>query len=237
MNVVIADVLRSFAADRGDDWQDFVPLAEFAINDSASALGSATLSSMPTAVSILGALSTPRPPLFGDASWFRRVSHASDEPGDGRSTRVAESASGPAQSSSGRSSAGRPVRHGRRGAARYRTYAAPLTVAPFPALDGPLQGTCTSGAQHVPPRATWYACDEFNVERLRPYCRRTEGLCCAPGPPPPVPGADGGPEYEVQELLKSKMRWGRPYVKATSWCAGRAAMRCATPGSRWTTSG
>ena len=85
--------------------------------------------------------------------------------------------------------------------------------------------------------ATWCACDEFNVERLLPYRRRTEGLCCAPGPPPPVPGADGGPEYEVQELLKSKMRWGRPYVKATSWCAGRAAMRCATPGSRWTTSG
>ena len=40
MNGVIADVLRSFVADRGDDWPDFVPLAEFAINDSASALGS-----------------------------------------------------------------------------------------------------------------------------------------------------------------------------------------------------
>ena len=40
VNGVIADVLRSFAADRGDDWPDFVPLAQFAINDSASALGS-----------------------------------------------------------------------------------------------------------------------------------------------------------------------------------------------------
>ena len=32
------------------------------------------------------------------------------------------------------------------------------------------------------------------------------------GPPPPVPGADGVPEHEVQELLKFKMRYGRPYV-------------------------
>ena len=36
----IADVLRSFACDRCDDWPDFVPLAEFALNDSASSLGS-----------------------------------------------------------------------------------------------------------------------------------------------------------------------------------------------------
>ena len=32
------------------------------------------------------------------------------------------------------------------------------------------------------------------------------------GPPPPVLGADGAPEHEVQELLKFKMRYGRPYV-------------------------
>ena len=38
VNGVIADALRSFADDRGDDWPDFTPLAEFAINDSASAL-------------------------------------------------------------------------------------------------------------------------------------------------------------------------------------------------------
>ena len=40
INGVIADVLRSFAGDRCDDRQDFVPLAEFALNDSASSLGS-----------------------------------------------------------------------------------------------------------------------------------------------------------------------------------------------------
>jgi hypothetical protein len=40
VNGVIADVLRAFAGDRGDDWPEFVPLAEFAINDSVSPPGS-----------------------------------------------------------------------------------------------------------------------------------------------------------------------------------------------------
>ncbi len=39
INCVIADVLRSFANERGDDWPAPVPLVEFAINDSASPLG------------------------------------------------------------------------------------------------------------------------------------------------------------------------------------------------------
>ena len=62
--------------------------------------------------------------------------------------------------------------------------------------------------------ATWRACDELQFELLRPYHRRPNGLCGAPGPPPspPFPGADGGPEFEVQELLKFKMRWGQPYI-------------------------
>ena len=40
VNGVIADVLRSFAGERADDWPDIVPVVEFAINDSASPLGS-----------------------------------------------------------------------------------------------------------------------------------------------------------------------------------------------------
>ncbi len=36
---VIADVLSPFAGGRGDDWQAFVLLADFAITDSASPLG------------------------------------------------------------------------------------------------------------------------------------------------------------------------------------------------------
>jgi hypothetical protein len=39
---MIADVLRSFASGRGDDWPEhrLVPLVEFAIDGSASTLGS-----------------------------------------------------------------------------------------------------------------------------------------------------------------------------------------------------
>ena len=60
--------------------------------------------------------------------------------------------------------------------------------------------------------ATWRTCAEFNVERLRPYLRRPDHLGGEAASPPPVIGADGRPEHEVQELLKFKMRWGRPFV-------------------------
>jgi hypothetical protein len=40
MNGFKADVLRSFANERGDDWPALVPLVEIAIDDSASPLGS-----------------------------------------------------------------------------------------------------------------------------------------------------------------------------------------------------
>ena len=38
-NGFIADVLRSFAGERADDWPALEPLVHFAINDSASPLG------------------------------------------------------------------------------------------------------------------------------------------------------------------------------------------------------
>ena len=61
--------------------------------------------------------------------------------------------------------------------------------------------------------ASWRVCPEFNVERLRPYLRRPDNLGGdLPPPPSPVAGADGAAEHEVQELLKFKMRYGRPYV-------------------------
>ena len=60
--------------------------------------------------------------------------------------------------------------------------------------------------------STWRVFPEFNVERLRPYLRRpdTLGGDADTGPQSPVPGADGAPEHEVQELLKFKMLYGRP---------------------------
>ena len=51
-------------------------------------------------------------------------------------------------------------------------------------------------------------------------------------PPPPVVGADGELEHEVQELLKFKMRYGRPYV-LVRWAGRDASGDWA--GSRWTT--
>ena len=62
--------------------------------------------------------------------------------------------------------------------------------------------------------ATERTCAEFNIERLRPYLHRPDHLPVggAAAPPPPVVGTDGRPEHDVQELLKFKMRWGRPYV-------------------------
>ena len=61
--------------------------------------------------------------------------------------------------------------------------------------------------------AAWRVFPEFNIERLRPYFRRPDSLGGDAGPPPPVMiGADGGPEHQVQELLRLKMRYGRPHV-------------------------
>ena len=60
--------------------------------------------------------------------------------------------------------------------------------------------------------ATWCTFNEFNVERLRPYYRRSDHMGGGVGLPPPVVGSGGLLGYEVQELLKFKMRWGRPYV-------------------------
>ena len=55
------------------------------------------------------------------------------------------------------------------------------------------------------------------------------GVGGAPGPPPPVPGADsdrdGGPECEARELLKFKMRRGRPCVLVPRRMAGCDASR------------
>ena len=75
-------------------------------------------------------------------------------------------------------------------------------MGPFMVLARPAHNT-----HRLKIPATWRACDEFNVERLRPYHRRPYGIGGAPGPPPPVPGADAG----------------RSTVRVRSAGAGRAA--------------
>ena len=66
------------------------------------------------------------------------------------------------------------------------------------------------GRLDLPP--AWRVVPEFYVERLRPYCRLPTHLGGDGGPPPPIPGADGRPEHEVAELLRFKLRYGRPHV-------------------------
>ena len=92
-------------------------------------------------------------------------------------------------------------------------------MGPFKVLARPVPNT-----YYLKIPATWHACDEFNVERLRPYRRRPDGLVGTPGPPSLVLGADVRQEYEVQEpeLLKFKMRSGQPYV-LVRWADNDAA--------------
>ena len=176
--------------------------------------------------------------------WFRRGSRASDMLGDCGGVRVAAGASGPAQSGARRSSAGRPVRRGGRGAARHGTHAAPLTAA-FPALDGPPQGTCTSGAQHVhvPPRESCDVACQRCIQHLRPY--RMHSTTSASGLAAVAPtfsalracprlsrAQTAGRSTRRRSFAGSRCAGAGP----TSWCAGRAAPRRATRGSRRTTS-
>jgi hypothetical protein len=88
-----------------------------------------------------------------------------------------------------------------------RSLLSPRWMGPFTVL------ACTApNTYRLDIPAAWRVFPEFNIERLRPYFRRPDSLGGDAGPPPPVLGADGGPEHEVQELLRLRMRYGRPYV-------------------------
>ena len=71
----------------------------------------------------------------------------------------------------------------------------------------------TPNTYHLDVPATWRAFHEFNAERLRHCFRRPArlGRDADVGPSPPVLDTDGAHEHEVQELLKSKMPYRRPY--------------------------
>ncbi len=70
--------------------------------------------------------------------------------------------------------------------------------------------------------AAWRVFPDVDVERLRPYLRRPDRLGGDVGPPPPAPGADGGPEREAQELLRLKVlyvlvRWVGREASGDTW--------------------
>ena len=89
-----------------------------------------------------------------------------------------------------------------------RSLLSPRWMGPFKVLACPAPNTYRLD---IP--ASWRVCPEFNVERLRPYLRRSAAAADDPVvPPAAVAGRDGHPEHEVRELLKFKMRYGRPHV-------------------------
>ena len=214
VNGVIADVLRSFTGERADDWPDFVPLVEFAINDSASPLGSGYTPFYADRGQ------HPRRPLVPPA--------APDSAGPGEAVadlmgRVTAEVRALLQERQDRrkeelDAHRRDVRFAVGDEVLLDTEHAPLPsrsllsprwMGPFKVLACPAPNTYRLD---VP--ATWRVFPEFNVERLRPYLR---------GPAVPAPPAAAGDPAApaVQEILKFRMRYGRPHV-LVRW-AGRDA--------------
>jgi hypothetical protein len=211
VNGVIADVLRSFASDRGDDWPELTPLVEFAINDSASPLGSGYT------------------PFYADRGQHpRRPLTPPDPPGPAGDTGAAVAALMARVTTEVRALLQERQERRKAAADRHRrdvqfavgdevlldtehtplpsrSLLSPRWMGPFKVLARTAPNT-----YHLNIPATWRAFDEFNVERLRPYHRRRGAD--DPGPPAPDPAAADAPARAVQEILKFKMRYGRPYV-------------------------
>jgi len=217
VNGVIADVLRSFAGERADDWPALVPLVEFALNDSASPLGSGYTPFYADRGQ------HPRRPLTPAAGPDPAAPVGSGEAAAHLMGRVTAEVRALLQERQDRRKAEldatrRDVQFAPGDEVLLDTEHTPLPsrsllsprwMGPFKVLARPAPNTYRLD---IP--ATWRVFPEFNVERLRPYRRRPAHLGGDPdaGPPAPVVGADGAPEHEVQELLKFKMRYGRPYV-------------------------
>ena len=203
VNGVIADVLRSFAGERADDWPALVPLVEFAINDSASPLGSGYT------------------PFYADRGQHPRrplaPAAAPDPAGPGEDAatlmgRVTEEVRALLQERQDRRKAEldasrRDVQFAVGDEVLLDTEHTPLPSRSLlsPRWMGPFRvlARTAPNTYRLDIPATWRVFPEFNVERLRPYLRRPARLGgdADVGPPPPVPGADGVPEHEVQELL------------------------------------
>jgi hypothetical protein len=224
VNGVIANVLRAVASDRCDDWPEFLQLVEFAINDSASPLGSGYT------------------PFYADRGQHpRRPLTPPDAPdpaapaGSGKATahlmaRVTAEVRALLQERQDLRKAEldahrRDIQFAAGDEVLLDTEHTPLPsrsllssrwMGPFKVL------ACTApNTYRLDIHAVWRVFPEFNVERLRPYLRRPDHMGGDSRPPPPVLGADGGQEYEVKELLRLNMRYGRPYV-LVRW-AGRDA--------------
>ena len=213
VNGVIADVLRSLVNARHDDWPSLLPLVEFAINDSLSALG------------------TGFTPFYADRGQHPRRP-LTPPPGDSAEPCTgADVASWMAQITSEvrsllqESQARRKAAEDRRrrdvqfipgdevlleaahvsSPTLIRSKLAERWLGPFTITAVTAPNTYRLA---LPPK--WRMFDEVNVDRLRRFHRRPPSLGGDLVAPPPVVGADGREEHEVEEILQFKRRRGQP---------------------------
>jgi hypothetical protein len=215
VNGVIADVLRSFAGERADDWPALVPLVEFAINDSASPLGSGYTPFYADRGQ------HPRRPLAPAAAADPAAPSGSGEAAAHLMGRVTAEVRALLQERQDRrkaelDAARRDVHFALGDELLLDTEHTPLPSRSLlsPRWMGPFKvlARTAPNTYRLDIPAAWRVFQEFNVERLLPYLRRPDSLGGDAGPPPPVTSADGEQEHEVQELLRFKLRYGRPYV-------------------------
>ena len=214
LNGVVGDVLRSFVNERHDNWPELTPLVEFAINDSASALG------------------TGYTPFYADRGQHPRrpLTPSSDpdhpEPTEGAAVaRLMDHVTGEVRALLQERQDQRKARldPGRRDVqfAVGDEVLLDTSHSPLPSRSllsqrwaGPFRVLARTAPNtyrlELPP--TWRAFDEFNVERLRRYLRRPDSLGGEPAPPEPVVAADGEVEHVVDAVLKFRLRAGRPQL-------------------------
>ena len=214
VNGVIADVLRSFVSERQDDWPALLPLVEFAINDSASPLGTGcTPFYADRGQHPRRPLSTPLDPSASPPSSGSAVAQLMDQ--------VTGEVRALLQEHQDRRKAALDQRR------RDVTFEVgdevllDTTHTPLPSRDklsarwmGPFKilAKTAPNTYRLAVPAAWRAFNEFNVERLRRYLRRPLALGGDADEPPPVVAQDGSLEHEVAAILQFRLRAGRPQV-------------------------
>jgi hypothetical protein len=189
INGVMADVLRSFANERGDDWPAFVPLVEFAINDSALPLGSGyTRWRGGAAARLMVRVTEEVRALLQECQARRKAeydAHRRDVQFAVGEEVLVYTEDTPLPS---------------------RSLLSPRRMGPVKVLACPAPNTYRL---HSP--AGWRIFPEFNVERLRPYLHRPATLGSEPPPLPHggagrCPGARGAGAAQVQDALRPTLR-------------------------------
>jgi hypothetical protein len=214
VNAVIADVLRCFVDGRQADWPSLIPLVEFAINDSASALGHGYTAFYADRGQ------HPRRPFMAP----RTISDDHGQSGGGLAQHMSL-VTGEVRGLMLESQLARKARlDPHRRDVQFKPGDEVLldtTHTPLPSRDklsprwmGPFRVLAKTAPNtyrlDLPP--SWRAFSEFNVERLRRYLRRPPALGGDDEEPAPVQGLDGQLEHEVEAILKFSMRAGRPHV-------------------------